>query len=161
VLIAANSRARASIISDVTVPIPAAFSIIISFPPYRKALNRMQARDEIIVISTLHRAERNVTEVRPRGDRSRPLRGLFSTRSQDRPNPFGLHRVKVLTSFRIVCASARPRQQRGPGRGHETSARPNNLVTSFARPQLIFVMIVFAKHEVKHPYVGSHQADKK
>jgi tRNA-Thr(GGU) m(6)t(6)A37 methyltransferase TsaA len=35
-------------------------------------------------------------EVHPRGDASRPLTGVFSTRSPDRPNPLGLHRVKVL-----------------------------------------------------------------
>jgi tRNA-Thr(GGU) m(6)t(6)A37 methyltransferase TsaA len=56
----------------------------------------MQVGDEIIVISWLHRAERNVLEVHPRGDASRPLTGVFSTRSPDRPNPLGLHCVKVL-----------------------------------------------------------------
>lgn len=65
-------------------------------PPYRKALNRMQVGDEIIVITWLHRAQRHVLKVHPRGDRSRPLTGVFSTRSPDRPNPLGLHRVKVL-----------------------------------------------------------------
>jgi tRNA-Thr(GGU) m(6)t(6)A37 methyltransferase TsaA len=56
----------------------------------------MQVGDEIIVITWLHRASRDVIEVHPRDDRSRPLTGVFSTRSQDRPNPLGLHRVKVL-----------------------------------------------------------------
>jgi tRNA-Thr(GGU) m(6)t(6)A37 methyltransferase TsaA len=65
-------------------------------PPYRKALHRMKAGDEIIVITWLHRARRDVINVHPRGDRSRPLTGVFSTRSPDRPNPLGLHRVKVL-----------------------------------------------------------------
>ena len=63
---------------------------------YVKALHRMQVGDEIIIISWLHRAQRNVMEVYPRGDASRPLTGVFSTRSPDRPNPMGLHRVKVL-----------------------------------------------------------------
>lgn len=63
---------------------------------YMKALHRMQVGDEIIIISWLHRARRNVMEVHPRGDASRPLTGVFSTRSPDRPNPIGLHRVKVL-----------------------------------------------------------------
>ncbi|HXQ02368.1 MAG TPA: tRNA (N6-threonylcarbamoyladenosine(37)-N6)-methyltransferase TrmO [Candidatus Udaeobacter sp.] len=62
---------------------------------YMKALHRMQVGDEIIIISWLHRARRNVMEVHPRGDASRPLTGVFSTRSPDRPNPIGLHRVKV------------------------------------------------------------------
>ena len=71
-------------------------ALIEVLPPYRKALNRMQVGDEIIVINWLHRAKRDVLKVRPRGDRSRPLTGVFSTRSPDRPNPLGLHRVKVL-----------------------------------------------------------------
>jgi tRNA-Thr(GGU) m(6)t(6)A37 methyltransferase TsaA len=65
-------------------------------PPYRKALDRMQVGDEIIVITWLHRARRDVLKVHPRGDRSRPLTGVFSTRWPDRPNPLGLHRLKVL-----------------------------------------------------------------
>jgi len=65
-------------------------------PPYRNALDRMQVGDEIIVITWLHRARRDVLKVHPRGDRSRPLAGVFSTRSPDRPNPLGLHRVKVM-----------------------------------------------------------------
>jgi len=63
---------------------------------YMKALHRMQVGKEIIIISWLHCARRNVMEVHPRGDASRPLTGVFSTRSPDRPNPLGLHRVKVL-----------------------------------------------------------------
>src|ERR1700745_2750821 len=65
-------------------------------PSYTNALHRMQVGDEIIIISWLHCARRNVMEVHPRGDASRPLTGVFSTRSPDRPNPIGLHRVKLL-----------------------------------------------------------------
>jgi len=65
-------------------------------PSYTIALHRMQVGDEIIIISWLHCASRNVMEVHPRGDVSRPLTGVFSTRSPDRPNPIGLHRVKLL-----------------------------------------------------------------
>jgi tRNA-Thr(GGU) m(6)t(6)A37 methyltransferase TsaA len=75
-------------------------ALIEVLPPYRKALHRMQVGDEIIVITWLHRAHRDVLKVRPRGDRSRPLTGVFSTRSPDRPNPLGLHRVKVLKMHR-------------------------------------------------------------
>ena len=56
----------------------------------------MKVGDEIIVITWLHRARRNVLEVHPRGILSNPLTGVFSTRSPDRPNPVGLHRCKVL-----------------------------------------------------------------
>jgi tRNA-Thr(GGU) m(6)t(6)A37 methyltransferase TsaA len=48
------------------------------------------------VLTWLHQADRDTLVVHPRGDQSRPLTGVFSTRSQDRPNPIGLHRVRVL-----------------------------------------------------------------
>jgi tRNA-Thr(GGU) m(6)t(6)A37 methyltransferase TsaA len=71
-------------------------ALIEVLPSYTKALHRMQAGDEIIIISWLHYDLRNGMEVHPRGDASRPLAGVFSTRSPDRPNPLGLHCVKVL-----------------------------------------------------------------
>jgi tRNA-Thr(GGU) m(6)t(6)A37 methyltransferase TsaA len=71
-------------------------ALIEVLPSYEKALHGMQASDQIIIISWLHHARKNVMEVHPRGDASRPLTGVFSTRSPDRPNPLGLHRVKVL-----------------------------------------------------------------
>ena len=52
--------------------------------------------DELIVLTWLHLAERNTLQVHPRGDLSRPITGVFATRSPDRPNPIGLHRVSVL-----------------------------------------------------------------
>jgi tRNA-Thr(GGU) m(6)t(6)A37 methyltransferase TsaA len=48
------------------------------------------------VLTWLDRARRDVVRVHPRGDASRPEQGVFSTRSPDRPNPIGLHRVEVL-----------------------------------------------------------------
>jgi tRNA-Thr(GGU) m(6)t(6)A37 methyltransferase TsaA len=65
-------------------------------PAYTDGLHRMQVGDEIIVITWLHRADRDVLKVHPRGDASNALTGVFSTRSPDRPNPLGLHRAKVL-----------------------------------------------------------------
>ena len=65
-------------------------------PAYRQALHRMQVGDDVIVITWLHRARREVLKVHPRGELASPLTGVFSTRSPDRPNPVGLHRVKVL-----------------------------------------------------------------
>ena len=47
------------------------------------------------MLTWLHRAQRDVLRVHPRDDESRPLRGVFGTRSQDRPNPIGLHRVEI------------------------------------------------------------------
>lgn len=51
--------------------------------------------DEVIVLTWLHRARRDVLSVHPRGDTSRPLEGVFNTRSPHRPNPIGLHRVQI------------------------------------------------------------------
>ena len=56
----------------------------------------IQPGDELIVLTWLHLAERDVLQVHPRGDLARPLTGVFATRSPDRPNPVGLHRVSVL-----------------------------------------------------------------
>lgn len=52
--------------------------------------------DELIVLTWFHRARRDVLQVRPRGRLDAPLTGVFATRSPDRPNPVGLHRVSVL-----------------------------------------------------------------
>jgi tRNA-Thr(GGU) m(6)t(6)A37 methyltransferase TsaA len=60
-----------------------------------EGLDGVKAGDEIIVLTWLDRARRDVLNVHPRGDLSRPLQGVFSTRSPDRPNPIGLHRVEV------------------------------------------------------------------
>ena len=65
-------------------------------PAYTKALLRMKVGDEIVILTWLHRAHREVLRVHPQRDLSNPLTGVFSTRSPDRPNPVGLHRVKVL-----------------------------------------------------------------
>ncbi|MGH9279909.1 MAG: tRNA (N6-threonylcarbamoyladenosine(37)-N6)-methyltransferase TrmO [Acidimicrobiales bacterium] len=51
--------------------------------------------DHCIVLTWLHRAARDVLAVHPRDDPANPERGVFSTRSADRPNPIGLHRVVV------------------------------------------------------------------
>lgn len=51
---------------------------------------------EVILITWFHQAQRDVLQVHPRSDTTRPLSGVFATRSPDRPNPLGLHRVTVL-----------------------------------------------------------------
>lgn len=60
------------------------------------ALDGIAVGDEIIVLSWLHEADRSVLKVHPRGDLNRVEQGVFSTRSASRPNPIGLHRVRVL-----------------------------------------------------------------
>lgn len=52
--------------------------------------------DEVLVLTWLHRARRDLLLVHPRDNPASPLRGVFATRSADRPNPLGVHRVKVL-----------------------------------------------------------------
>ena len=59
-------------------------------------LDGIAASDELILLTWLHRAQRDVLSVHPRGDASRPAQGVFGTRSPHRPNPIGLHRVTVL-----------------------------------------------------------------
>jgi tRNA-Thr(GGU) m(6)t(6)A37 methyltransferase TsaA len=64
-------------------------------PAVLEALDGIRAGDEVIVLTWLDRAHRDVLRVHPRGDVSRAQQGVFNTRSPDRPNPIGLHRVKV------------------------------------------------------------------
>jgi tRNA-Thr(GGU) m(6)t(6)A37 methyltransferase TsaA len=64
-------------------------------PLLASGLDGLAVGDEIVVVTWLHRARREVLKVHPRSDRSLPLTGVFATRSPDRPNPLGLHRVKV------------------------------------------------------------------
>jgi tRNA-Thr(GGU) m(6)t(6)A37 methyltransferase TsaA len=61
-----------------------------------EGLKGIEVGDELIVITWLHKAQRDILKVHPRGDGSVPLAGVFATRSPDRPNPLGLHRVTVL-----------------------------------------------------------------
>ena len=64
-------------------------------PAFARALSGIAPGDEVIVVTWLHRADRDVLEVHPRDDPENPLTGVFATRSPDRPNPLGLHRVTV------------------------------------------------------------------
>jgi tRNA-Thr(GGU) m(6)t(6)A37 methyltransferase TsaA len=64
-------------------------------PPLADALDGLAAGDEILIITWLHQANRDVLKVRPRSDPRNRLTGVFATRSPDRPNPVGLHPVVV------------------------------------------------------------------
>jgi tRNA-Thr(GGU) m(6)t(6)A37 methyltransferase TsaA len=64
-------------------------------PAYRDLLDGIVAGDDVIVLTWLHRSDRGARRTHPRGDLSLPLAGVFATRSPDRPNPIGLHRVTV------------------------------------------------------------------
>lgn len=65
---------------------------------FADALHRIEVGDELILLTWLHLADRAVLQTHPTGDLSIPLTGVFRTRSPDRPNPIGVHRVKV-TAF--------------------------------------------------------------
>jgi tRNA-Thr(GGU) m(6)t(6)A37 methyltransferase TsaA len=64
-------------------------------PRFAEALHRIRAGDELIVLTWLHLADREVLQTHPTGDTNIPLTGVFRTRSPDRPNPIGVHRVTV------------------------------------------------------------------
>jgi tRNA-Thr(GGU) m(6)t(6)A37 methyltransferase TsaA len=65
-------------------------------PKVAQGLKGIKTGDKLIVLTWLHLAERDVLQVHPRGRQEAPLKGVFATRSQDRPNPIGLHQVTVL-----------------------------------------------------------------
>jgi len=62
---------------------------------YAAALHGLAAGDDIILITWFHQSNRDVLQVHPRGELKNPVTGVFATRSPDRPNPLGLHRVTV------------------------------------------------------------------
>jgi tRNA-Thr(GGU) m(6)t(6)A37 methyltransferase TsaA len=66
-------------------------------PALADALHLLEPGDELIVVTWLHLADREVLQTHPRGDERIPLTGVFRTRSPDRPNPIGLHRVTVIS----------------------------------------------------------------
>ncbi|HET8912379.1 MAG TPA: tRNA (N6-threonylcarbamoyladenosine(37)-N6)-methyltransferase TrmO [Ktedonobacteraceae bacterium] len=61
-----------------------------------EALEGIEVGAEIILITWFHQSQRDILKVHPRSDKNIPLAGVFATRSPDRPNPLGLHRVTVL-----------------------------------------------------------------
>jgi tRNA-Thr(GGU) m(6)t(6)A37 methyltransferase TsaA len=65
-------------------------------PAFTRGLDGIEKGQEVLVLTWLHRGKRDVLAVHPRDDLTQPLTGVFATRSADRPNPIGIHRVKVL-----------------------------------------------------------------
>ncbi len=64
---------------------------------YLPAMRDLVVGERVIVLTWLDHGDRDVLAVHPRGDPSRPLHGVFSTRSPDRPNPIGLHEVDIVS----------------------------------------------------------------
>jgi len=86
----------------------------------REALRDLHVGEDVIVLTWLDRANRDVLRVHPRGDRTRPELGVFSTRSPDRPNPIGLHRVKIISIEGVLRI-----QVKDPGgSAHDPNSRP-------------------------------------
>jgi tRNA-Thr(GGU) m(6)t(6)A37 methyltransferase TsaA len=73
---------------------PAAW--LVFSPEVLPALEGIEPGDRVVVITWLDRADRETLRVHPRDDPANPMRGVFATRSADRPNPLGLHEVDVL-----------------------------------------------------------------
>jgi len=65
-------------------------------PEVAPAAADLRPGDDLILLTWLHLADRDTLAVHPRGDVDRPVTGVFATRSPDRPNPVGLHRVQLL-----------------------------------------------------------------
>jgi len=70
-------------------------------PAYEEAARTIEPGMDLLLLTWLDRARRDVQTVHPRGDETRPEEGVFTTRSPHRPNPIGLHRVTVLAVDRL------------------------------------------------------------
>ncbi len=78
------------------------------FTVFVDALDGITVGSEILILTWLHEGRRNLLRAHPRGDANEPLRGVFSTRSPDRPNPIGLHRAEVMEIQKPGCIRVRP-----------------------------------------------------
>src|SRR5262249_45796256 len=88
---------------------PAAWLVFL--PEMMPALRDLRVGDETLVLTWLDRADRSTLDVHPRDDLTQPRRGVFSTRSADRPNPIGIHCVTIIeaespTRFRVDAIEA-------------------------------------------------------
>ena len=66
-------------------------------PSVAAAAADLRPGDDLLLLTWFHLADRSTLAVHPRGDATRPVTGVFATRSPDRPNPIGLHRVRLLS----------------------------------------------------------------
>lgn len=87
-----TDRSQAPRQGDDTAPL----AWLVFRPEVAEGLRDLTAGTDVIVLTWLDRADRDVLITRPREDPPRPPRGVFSTRSPDRPNPIGLHRVRIV-----------------------------------------------------------------
>ncbi|GAB7081361.1 tRNA (N6-threonylcarbamoyladenosine(37)-N6)-methyltransferase TrmO [Megalodesulfovibrio paquesii] len=71
-------------------------AVIDILPQYREAMLGLKVGQQVVLLTWLHQADRSCVRVHPRGDTSRPLQGVFNTRSPARPNPVGLHVTTIV-----------------------------------------------------------------
>ena len=71
-------------------------AVIELVPAVAEGVDGIEPGQELIVVTWFHESSRDVLKLHPRWDTSNPLIGVFATRSPDRPNPIGLHRVRVV-----------------------------------------------------------------
>jgi len=72
-------------------------AVIEIFPEFLEGIKDIKAGSKIALLTWLHQADRSVIKCVPRNNYDSPMIGVFSTRSPDRPNPIGLHSVKVIS----------------------------------------------------------------
>jgi tRNA-Thr(GGU) m(6)t(6)A37 methyltransferase TsaA len=77
-------------------------------PAFAEALDGIAVGQEVVLVTWLHQGRRDVLQVHPRDNPENPLKGVFATRSPDRPNPIGLHRVRVLEIAESVRLRVEP-----------------------------------------------------
>ena len=114
-------------------------------PAFARALHGVAPGQDLIVLTWLHRADRGVLETHPRNDPAAPLTGVFATRSPDRPNPIGLHRVTVV-ALEGTDPPARRRargDRRHADRGPEGGAAARRLISA-TRPGPLGVSLMWS-----------------
>ena len=72
-------------------------AVVEIFPEFFDGIKDLKAGSKILLLTWLHQADRSIIKCVPRNNYDLPMVGVFSTRSPDRPNPIGLHSVKVLS----------------------------------------------------------------
>ena len=75
-------------------------AVIEIFTEFEEGAKNLKQGDELILLTWLHLADRAVLSTKPRNDPNASLTGVFSTRSPNRPNPIGIHFVKVVSDFK-------------------------------------------------------------
>ena len=73
-------------------------AVIEIFPPFIEGIKELKPGSDILLLTWLHQADRTVIKCVTRNNYNTPKIGVFSTRSPDRPNPIGIHKVKVIST---------------------------------------------------------------